>query len=94
MIEYKKKGYLVLVWVGGKCIGDICRLYRVREKEPCVTCGHQEHEHIVNGFGLTIYNRLFGPDDELVPKQVRNGYSGRNFKRLKDAKQWVEETFG
>lgn len=93
MIKYKRVGCIYFLWVDGNCIGEWTRRHRNRRLAPCETCGHQDSETVVNGYGLRIYGRLFGADDRLLPKKAKNGFGGGEFKRLKDLKAYVEEVF-
>ena len=93
MITYRRVGSIHFLWVDGKRIGEWTRMYKYRLGTPCVTCSHRNSEKRVGGYGLRIYDRLFGTDNRLLPKSVRNGYGGGEFKRLKDLKAYVEETF-
>lgn len=85
IFDRKWAGWILIKDEDGETLGEITHWYRERKKAACVTCGHQETERVVRGYGLRITGRLFGQNDELVPKG-RGGYSGVNSKRLKDAK--------
>lgn len=83
--DRKWAGMILIKDEAGEILGEITHWYRERKKPACETCGHIKTERVVRGYGLAIKGRLFGNDDEMVPKG-RGGYSGVNIKRLKDAK--------
>ncbi len=87
MIIFDRKwaGMILIKNGAGEVLGEITHWYRQRKRPACPTCGHSKTERVVRGYGLAIKGRLFGSDDNLVPKG-RGGYSGMNIKRLKDAK--------
>lgn len=88
--DRKWAGMILIKDEAGKVLGEITHWYRNRKKPACPTCGHRKTERVVRGYGLSIKDRLFGPDDELRPKGM-GGYSGVNIKRLKDAKARAAE---